>query len=129
MIIYNLKIKTLFLAVLAGDGTLVPTQSFTYLRKTILFLDNFINSGDLQIASIFFEKELGLFCEKKDIIQLGIKDLKLPLEKTYSCYRAKLLHCGSCIACYSRRVEFEKAKLVDKTLYYDKLFIARKLLK
>jgi len=123
---YNLKIKAIFLGVLAGDGTEIASQSFTYLRKTLFFLDDFVPSGDLQIASIFFEKELGLFSEKNDVIKLGAKKLKLPLEKTYSCYGNKLFHCNSCLACYSRRLGFQKAKIVDKTVYYDKLFIVKK---
>jgi len=126
---YNIKIKAIFLAVLAGDGTEIPSQSFTYLRKTMLFLDEFIQTGNLQIASIFFEKEIGLFCEKKDIIKLGAKTLKIPLEKTYSCYAKKLFHCNDCLACYSRRLEFKKANIVDKTMYYDKLFIVKKVAK
>ena len=124
---YNLKIKAIFLAVLADDGTEIASQSFTYLRKTLFFLDDFVPSGDLQIASIFFEKELGLFSEKNDIIKLGAKKLKLPLEKTYSCYKNKLFHCNSCLACYSRHLGFQKAKIVDKTVYYDKLFIVKKM--
>lgn len=124
---YNIKIQAIFLAVLAGDGTEIPSQSFTYLRKTLLFLDEFIPTGNLQIASIFFEKEIGLFCEKKDIIKLGAKTLKIPLEKTYSCYANKLFHCNNCLACYSRHLEFKKANIVDKTMYYDKLFIVKKM--
>ncbi|MFA6814597.1 MAG: 7-cyano-7-deazaguanine synthase [Patescibacteria group bacterium] len=123
---FNIKIKAIFLGVLAGDGTAVPTQTFTYLRKTLLFLDDFVSSGNLQIASLFFERELGLFCEKKDIMGLGFNKLRLPLEKTYSCYRGKFFHCNSCLACYSRNLEFKKANILDKTLYYDKLFIVRK---
>lgn len=123
---YNVKIKAIFLGVLASDGTEIPSQSFTYLRKTLLFLDDFIPFGNLQITSIFFEKELGLFCEKQDIIKLASK-LKLPLEKTCSCYRNKLFHCNSCLGCYSRRLGFQKAEIVDKTLYNDKLLIVKRI--
>jgi 7-cyano-7-deazaguanine synthase in queuosine biosynthesis len=126
---YNLKIMTIFLGVLAGDGIEVSSQSFTFLRKTMFFLDDFVPSGTLQIASIFFEKELGFFSEKSDIIKMASEKLKLPLEKTYSCYRKKLFHCNSCLACYSRSLGFQKAKKVDKTLYYDKLLIVKELTK
>ena len=124
---FNLKVKAIFLAVLSGDGKFVPSQTLTYLRKTLFFLDEFIPSGELQIASIFFEKYLGLFTEKNEIIKLGVKKLKIPLEKTYSCYRGHLFHCNSCLACYSRRLEFKKAKIVDKTLYYDKLLVLERM--
>jgi len=124
---YNLKVKAIFLGVLASDGTEISSQSFTYLRKTLFFLEDFVPSGDLQIASIFFEKELGFFSEKSDIIKLASKELELPLENTYSCYRNTLFHCNSCLGCYSRRLGFQKAKIVDKTLYRDKLFIVKKL--
>lgn len=123
---HNIDTNTIFVGVLAGDGTVVPTQTFTYLRKIMFCLDDHLPFTDLQISSIFFEKELGRFCEKRDVIKYVQKNVGLPLEKTYGCDRGKLFHCNSCLSCYERSSEFKKAKIVDKTMYYDKLFVIQK---
>ena len=123
----NLLINTIFSAVLASDGHEIPSQSFTYLRKTMLFLDELMPSNNLQISSLFLEEQTGMFYEKKDIIDLGSKSLNLPLEKTFSCYKNKLLHCGRCLGCYSRQLEFNKASVLDKTTYYSRLRLVKLL--
>lgn len=43
---------------------------------------------------------------KHEIVALGNK-LGAPLDKTWSCYRAGELHCGTCGPCYMRRTAFE----------------------
>ena len=43
---------------------------------------------------------------KHEIVALGHK-INAPLDKTWSCYRAGKLHCGTCGPCYMRRVAFE----------------------
>ena len=43
---------------------------------------------------------------KHEIVALGLK-LGAPLDKTWSCYRAGPIHCGTCGPCYMRRTAFE----------------------
>lgn len=43
---------------------------------------------------------------KHEIVKLGW-ELKAPLDKTWSCYRAGHQHCGTCGPCYMRRTAFE----------------------
>ncbi|MFZ5845096.1 MAG: 7-cyano-7-deazaguanine synthase [Patescibacteria group bacterium] len=112
-----LKIRTIFNAVTVGDGTVVPGQSFTALRATLLLLCAATGDYNWQFASPALEKEIGHWWEKSDLIKLG-QGLKLPLEKTWSCYRGGKYQCGDrCLTCLSRRTEFQKAGVRDKTVY------------
>lgn len=42
---------------------------------------------------------------KHEIVKLGV-DIGAPLDKTWSCYRAGHVHCGTCGPCYMRRTAF-----------------------
>ena len=53
---------------------------------------------------------------KADIITLGTK-LKVPYEKTWSCYKGGKLHCGRCGTCIERREAFYLSNINDPTLY------------
>lgn len=55
---------------------------------------------------------------KEDIAALGGK-LEVPFEKTWSCYKGQVLHCGKCGTCVERKEAFEKAGLPDPTRYED----------
>ena len=53
---------------------------------------------------------------KADIVALGAK-LKVPFEKTWSCYKGGTLHCGRCGTCIERREAFYLSKICDPTIY------------
>ena len=53
---------------------------------------------------------------KADIVTLGIK-LNVPYEKTWSCYKGRKYHCGSCGTCIERREAFYLSKVRDPTIY------------
>ncbi len=53
---------------------------------------------------------------KADIIKLGAK-LKVPFEKTWSCYIGGEHHCGRCGTCIERREAFYLAGISDPTSY------------
>lgn len=113
----NVKIRTIFNAVLPGDGTVVTSQTFTAMRATLMSICVSTANYNWQFASFPFEKELGHWIEKAEYIRLGRK-LGLPLEKTWSCYRSGRYQCGNrCLTCISRRDEFIKAGIPDKTHY------------
>ena len=125
----NIKIYTVLNAVTAGDGTVVYSQTFTALRATLLSICTITNNYNWQFASIPYEKSIGHWFEKADMIKLGAA-LKLPLEKTWSCYRAGRYQCGNgCVTCIGRRKEFGLAHVVDKTLYESDVSIHARLLK
>jgi 7-cyano-7-deazaguanine synthase len=53
---------------------------------------------------------------KADIVKLG-QELRVPFERTWSCYKGGALHCGTCGTCYERREAFALAQVVDPTPY------------
>ena len=44
--------------------------------------------------------------------------MKVPFEKTWSCYKGEELHCGRCGTCVERREAFHLAGLEDPTPYH-----------
>ena len=55
---------------------------------------------------------------KTDIVRRGA-ELKVPFEKTWSCYKGENVHCGRCGTCIERREAFDLANLDDPTPYAD----------
>ncbi|WP_329586959.1 7-cyano-7-deazaguanine synthase [Kitasatospora sp. NBC_01250] len=53
---------------------------------------------------------------KHEVIALG-EELKVPWERTWTCFRGEELHCGSCAACVERRAAFVTAAVEDPTEY------------
>lgn len=54
---------------------------------------------------------------KKEIVKLGLK-LKVPFNKTWSCYRGGERACGVCDSCVLRLGGFRKAKVEDPIKYH-----------
>lgn len=114
---FNIQAKTIFTAILVGDGLFVPSQTLTSIRTALLSICSVTSEYDWQYCSLPFEKELGHWMEKKDLIRIG-HALGLPLEKTWSCYLSGKYQCGNeCLTCSSRRLEFRLAHIKDKTVY------------
>ena len=59
-----------------------------------------------------------LHMTKSDIAGMA-RDLAVPIERTWSCYKGEEYHCGVCGTCYERREAFEEAGIVDPTYYVD----------
>jgi len=112
----DLKIKTIFSSVMMGDGTSCPSQTITSLRVINLAMCTFTGDYLWQFTSPSVEPYLKNFFEKKDLILYGAIN-KIPMEHTWSCYRGLKHQCGRCLACESRKFEFERAKIQDKTVY------------
>lgn len=55
---------------------------------------------------------------KADIARLGA-DLKVPMHRTWSCYKGGTLHCGKCGTCVERREAFQLAGVPDQTIYEE----------
>lgn len=53
---------------------------------------------------------------KAEIVRLG-HELRVPFEKTWSCYKGMSKHCGTCGTCVERREAFTLAKVKDPTEY------------
>ena len=56
-----------------------------------------------------------LHLTKKDIVLLG-QELKVPFEKTWSCYEGDVTPCGACDACILRAKGFREAGVADSLL-------------
>jgi 7-cyano-7-deazaguanine synthase len=63
---------------------------------------------------------------KTDIVRLG-DELKVPFERTWSCYKGGELHCGTCGTCYERREAFAQAHVADPTAYESESAMAPQL--
>jgi 7-cyano-7-deazaguanine synthase len=57
-----------------------------------------------------------LSMNKAEIVKLG-SELRVPFERTWSCYKGGALHCGTCGTCHERREAFALAEVVDPTTY------------
>lgn len=55
---------------------------------------------------------------KAQLVELG-KELKVPFDQTWSCYKGGKLHCGKCGTCVERREAFHLAQTSDPTEYED----------
>jgi len=64
-----------------------------------------------------------LLMSKTDIVRLG-DQLKVPFERTWSCYKGGALHCGRCGTCVERREAFVQAEVADPTVYESESALA-----
>ena len=93
----------------AGDHAIYPDcrpEFVEALRQASLLCD--YNSVDLWTP--FLDKT------KADICRIG-QSLKVPYEETWSCYKGKDIHCGTCGTCHERRSAFIEAGILDPTVY------------
>lgn len=58
---------------------------------------------------------------KEEIAADGAR-LKVPFEKTWSCYKGGDIHCGRCGTCVERREAFDLSGVSDPTIYADNNF-------
>jgi 7-cyano-7-deazaguanine synthase in queuosine biosynthesis len=114
----DLEIETIVSGITANDGIMIRRQTLTYIREQLLQGVTGLGDLKLQVYSLFFDKETRIWMDKTDICRLGIS-LGIPMEKTYSCYFGKKIHCGTCLACSSRKSTFKRLGVIDKTEYLD----------
>lgn len=121
----NIDIVDIFVGVNYSDGSVVPAQSFTALRTTLLAICSATANYKWNFSSVFLERETGIMMDKAETIRLGYQ-LGLPLEKTWSCYQHKLFQCGdACATCINRKNSFNRAGVEDKTIYMSDFDIVK----
>lgn len=93
----------------AGDA--YPDCSFTFYET----MDEAIiygTGGDVRLEAPF------VTCKKADIVKRGL-ELKVPFEKTWSCYKGGDKPCGKCGTCLDRQKAFEANGVTDPLLKED----------
>ena len=103
----TIKAKKIFLGINAVDFSSYPDCTPQYL-KSMQQVMKALNNGIEICAPI--EKH-----SKSQIIKLGTK-LKVPYEKTWSCYNGKNKPCGKCDSCKLRAKGFKEAGIDDPAL-------------
>lgn len=113
-----IKIRTIFCTVTASDGLVTPYQTFTAMRSAMYHLSAATGDNSWQFASAIFEKEIGLYFDKKNLVLWAHKHA-ISLEHTWTCSYASRYQCGgsNCRSCIARRYAFKQAKVEDKTIY------------
>ncbi|AUL97449.1 7-cyano-7-deazaguanine synthase [Vibrio vulnificus] len=61
--------------------------------------------------------------DKSQVIHEAIR-LGVPLDTTFSCYKGRTLHCGTCSSCKERIKAFKDAKVEDPTWYEKSPYVA-----
>ncbi len=117
----SIKVNKIISAVTAHDGLAISTQTQTFARLINLVIMLIFNNNQLEYYHLGLEKELGLWLEKKDFIDLTSK-LNFSLDKTHTCSNFPITHCGSCMSCRSRIAAFADTEIGDKTFYWKQLF-------
>lgn len=90
----------------AGDHAIYPDCRESF----ILSMNEAIKNGTYNQAQIFAPFTN---LTKREIALIG-KDIHVPFENTYSCYKGKEIHCGVCGTCVERKEALEG---FDFTLY------------
>ena len=103
----TIRAKKIFLGINAVDFSSYPDCTPQYL-KSMQQVMKALNNGIEICAPI--EKY-----SKSQIIKLGTK-LKVPYEKTWSCYNGKNKPCGKCDSCKLRAKGFKEAGIDDPAL-------------
>jgi 7-cyano-7-deazaguanine synthase len=103
----TIKAKKIFLGINAVDFSSYPDCTPQYLKSMQQVMKSLKNGIEI-CAPI--EKY-----SKSQIIKLGTK-LKVPYEKTWSCYNGKNKPCGKCDSCKLRAKGFKEAGIDDPAL-------------
>lgn len=103
----TIKAKKIFLGINAVDFSSYPDCTPQYL-KSMQQVMKALNNGIEIVAPI--EK-----FSKAQIIKLGMK-LKVPYERTWSCYSGRTKPCGKCDSCKLRAKGFKEAGVDDPAL-------------
>ncbi len=101
--------KTVLYAAHAGDHAIYPDCRPDFLKAMA-------EAGRLGTYLEVEVKDPFITMSKKEIVELG-RELKVPFEFTYSCYKGGELHCGKCGSCVERKEAFQLAGIPDPTEY------------
>lgn len=92
-----------------GDHAVYPDCRAQFLSH----VDGTLALGDWYPVKLFYPYAT---LSKADIVSIGAR-LRAPMDKTWSCYAGRTLHCGKCGTCVERREAFILANIQDPTTY------------
>ncbi len=99
----------LVIAAHAGDHAIYPDCRETFMHAM----------GDALRAGTYAGIELRrpfIALNKSQVVQRG-RELGVDFSQTWSCYKGREIHCGTCGTCVERREAFQLAGLPDPTQY------------
>jgi 7-cyano-7-deazaguanine synthase len=105
-------------AVHAGDHAIYPDcrpEFINSLTKTIKLANAGFIHADFQVRTPYIN------ITKTDIAFIA-KELGVPVERTWSCYKGGMFHCGRCGTCVERLEALHGANIDDSTVYLDNDF-------
>ena len=105
----SIETKSVLYAAHAGDHAIYPDCRPEFL-KAISEAGHHGTYLGVEIKDPFINMT------KKEIVILG-KELGIPFELTYSCYKGGKLHCRKCGTCVERKEAFQLAGIPDPTRY------------
>ena len=107
----SLKYNAVAYAAHAGDHTIYPDCRPKFIQ-TMQEAAKLCDWNPVLLLAPFSKMK------KEEIVRLG-SSLKVPFEKTWSCYKGLTKHCGQCGTCVERKEAFFMAQVQDPTLYED----------
>lgn len=112
----KIKLRTIYSSVTMGDGEVCPSQTLSSLRTINLAMCTFTGDFTWQFTSPLIDPQFNLYYKKRDLIIFGA-NFGIPTVHTWSCYRGMKHQCGVCLACVSRKLEFQHSGIQDNTRY------------
>lgn len=91
------------------------SKLFPDVGASLIMRFNQLVAESLPEYRLVFEAPL-LTRTKREVYRMAL-ELGVPLEETWSCWRAGEIHCGMCEGCLTRRRMFSELGVEDKTLY------------
>jgi 7-cyano-7-deazaguanine synthase len=105
----TMKAETIAFAAHAGDHAIYPDcrPQFVYRMDDVFQVCHFY---PLNLRAPF------LYFSKAEIVRHG-RNLNVPFELTWSCYKGNEIHCGKCGTCVERKEAFVESGITDPTIY------------
>lgn len=120
------KVRTIIGGWLPSNSEWYGYESLQSLRSIMFNLCCVDGDFSWQFTSLPMEKACGHYFDKDTLVQVG-NSIRLPFEKTWTCYKGERIHCGTCPPCETRMRAFAAAGVVDKTRYGDGVSTSQKL--
>ncbi len=107
--------NNIYFGIVPEDGVNLRESTLTVLRSINLSMCLMLGNFEWQVSAPI-EKKSGFYFTKGELTKFAHK-IGLPLDKTWSCGKNNMIHCGVCFNCETRKATFKKIGFSDKTRY------------